>query len=256
MDPLPPSLEPTTVQFPTASGERVPGSLYVPTRAASAPTPAILLIHEILGLTPHIESVAARFAREGYVVLAPGLFFRQGDPDPATLHNREQFQAFRATVSEAQAVADLHGAYRFLAGHPAVAADRIAALGFCFGGRMALLLAGVEPGLRAAVSFYGGLQPGTDRAPELGPLPLVPQMQAAIQGHYGEEDAGIPVDEVAEFVEALETHEKTWEFFLYEGAAHSFFNDTRPNYHPEAAAEAWDRTLAFLAKHLGQGHNA
>lgn len=243
-------LERMEVTFPGAGGALVPGVLYQPTGLAM-PAPAVIVIHEILGLTPHIEDVAARVAAAGYVALAPGLFFRQGNPDPAQMQTPEQFRAFRATVSEAPAVADLQGAFRFLQAHPGVAAGRIAALGFCFGGRMALLLAGGEPRLRAAISFYGALQAGGERAGALAPLPLVPQMQAAIQGHYGEEDQGIPLDQVAEFVEALEAHGKSWEFYLYEDAGHAFFNDTRPHYRPAAAAAAWERTRAFLAAQLG-----
>jgi carboxymethylenebutenolidase len=236
--------------------------------------PAVIVIHEIFGPDAHIQDVAGRFAREGYVALAPNLFTGElqqaltpqavalgmqalaGAPaglrrDPSKLaefaatqppERRPVLLALgKVSTPHAQAgfAKDLLAAARYLRLLPEVDLRRTGAVGFCFGGAMAARLATVDPDLRAAVIFYG----------QNPPLEDVPKIHAAILGLYGEDDPGI-TGQVPQLAEAMTKSGKSFEHHVYPGVKHAFFNDTRPNYQPEAAKDAWPRVLAFFGAQL------
>ena len=239
---------------------------------------AVVVIQEIWGLDEQIREVARRLADEGYVALAPDLytgelrqamererivaamtFLRQAPPeiqrDPSLIEaliaerpTEEQpgLRALLGVMGPAQREAfalDLVAALAFLRSLPEVDSGRLASLGFCLGGGLSARLATLAPELRCCVIFYG----------ENPPLEEVPRIQAAVLGLYGGEDRRI-TDRVPEFVEAMRRAGKSLEHHVYAGAAHAFFNDTRPSYHPEAAADAWRRVLDFLSR-CGAGGN-
>ena len=137
---------------------------------------------------------------------------------------------------------DLKNARRYLAALPEVAADRIGSVGFCFGGAMSARLATVDPDLRAAVIFYG----------QNPPLADVPRVRARVLGLYGGEDPGI-TSTIPELAEAMGKAGHRFDYHVYPGAKHAFFNDTRPNYQKESAVDAWDRVTRFFAETLGSG---
>jgi carboxymethylenebutenolidase len=234
------------------------------------PRPGLVLIHEIFGPDAHIQDVAARFAREGYVALAPNLFTGElqelltpenvrlamqslaGAP-PDLRRDPTKFAAFAATqpaerrpilgafgkVSNPSVQAgfaqDLLSVARHLRTLPAVDARRTGSVGFCFGGAMSARLATVDPDLRAAVVFYG----------QNPPLEDVPNVRAAVLGLYAAEDPGI-TGQVPAFAEAMKAAGRPFRYRVYPGAKHAFFNDTRPNYQAEAAKDAWEQVLGFL----------
>ncbi len=233
--------------------------------------PAVVVIHEIFGPDAHIRDVARRFAGQGYVVLAPNLFSGElenvltppnvvlamralTEAPPGLRGSPEKMAEFAASqplerrpvlvalahISDPRTQAgfaeDLGGMTRFLRSHPAVDPDRIASVGFCFGGAMSGLLATVDPRLRAAVIFYG----------QNPPLERVPMIRAHLLGLYGSEDPGI-TGKVPELAAAVRAAGGSFESHVYPGARHAFFNDTRPgNYHRESAEDAWPRVLTFL----------
>ncbi len=236
---------------------------------------AVVVIHEIFGVDDHIRAVARRFAAQGYVAAAPNLFtgeiqsfltpaniglamkaLAQAPPD--LRRDPTKFAAFTATqpaesrpileafgkvtnpVVQAGFARDLHGVTRELRQLPEVDPARVGSLGFCFGGAMSARLATVDPELRAAVIFYG----------QNPPLEDVPRIRAAVLGLYGAEDPGI-TGTVPLLAEAMKRSGKSFESHVYPGAKHAFFNDTRPNFHGESAAGAWDRVLRFLRDNLG-----
>lgn len=207
------------------------------------PHPAIVLLHEAFGVNDHMKSVAARLAAEGYVVAAPSLFHRLGvDTLPYAEHERAV--AMLGQLAEDDVVADMRATYDQVVARDDVDATRVAALGFCFGGRCAFLAAATLP-LAASVSFYGpGIAALVDRVPAVdAPLFLV----------FGEEDPLIPADARAAVTGALEAAGKPYEVFVASDAGHAFFNDARADrYQPDAAAEAWKRALAFLDAGLGR----
>ena len=134
---------------------------------------------------------------------------------------------------------DLLGAVESLQARPEVDGDRIGSMGFCMGGGISATLATISPELRAAVIFYGQ-NPMLER---------VPNIRARILGIYGGEDPRI-TDAVPEFAAAMKEAGKSLEYHVYPGTPHAFFNDTRPNYRPEAARDAWRRVLAFFDETL------
>ncbi len=246
---------------------------YPPRRAGKSP--ALVVIHEIFGPEAHIRGVARRFAAEGYVSAAPNLFtgelqrlltpqniayamqaFAQAPPDlrrnPAKLaefaasqpaERRPVLEAFGKISTppvQASFAQDLKAVTRYLATLPEVAADRIGSVGFCFGGAMSGRLATVDPDLRAAVIFYG----------QNPPLADVPRIRARVLGLYGNEDPGI-TSTVPELAEAMRQAGNRFDYHVYPGAKHAFFNDTRPNYHKESAEDAWNRVTRFFAETLG-----
>jgi carboxymethylenebutenolidase len=211
--------------------------------------PAVIVIHEIFGLTEHIRDVTCRLAQAGYAALAPDLYTREGGAPEGT--DFTKLREFVGKIADARMVGDMQAGMRYLRTRGDVSGDRIGSVGFCMGGLYSLLLAGRTPDLKAAVAFYGRLvYPEKTPQKPTAPLELVKEMQAAIQGHFGSDDQAIPVESVEEFKAALAEAGKTHEIYLYEGAPHAFHNDTRPSYRPKAAKLAWSRTLAWFDEHL------
>lgn len=242
------------VRFPS-DGTLIRGVMIRP--RPNRPYPALVMIHELFGLGerspyagPHMRDVGNRLAREGYAVLLPDLYTRHGDP--GDLMHPGAMQRARALLPDRQVVQDLEAAAAFLRGLPVVAAGHVGTIGYCSGGLQALLFACSSEQLAAAAVYYGTIvyRELTDYAP-VSPIDLVPNLSCPLLGIFGELDQGIPVEQVKHLEETLQKHGRTGEIHLYPGAQHGFFNDRRPDrHHPEAARQAWSRTLAFFDQHL------
>jgi carboxymethylenebutenolidase len=214
------------------------------------PQAAVIIIHEIWGLNAHIRDVARRFARQGYLALAPDLFSREGAPqfEPS---DRKSLLEFLAAVPDRRIIGDLQAAIEYLT---AQGAQKIGSIGFCMGGLYSYLLACKSEKLDAAVDFYGRIvyQQLSDNKPE-SPLDLAPQLKCPLLCNFGEEDASIPQSDVQKLREKLQGSAQPWTINVYPGAGHAFFNDTRPSYNAAAAADAGTQVLAFLKKYLQAG---
>ena len=197
--------------------------------------PAAVVIHEIWGLVDHIRDVTIRLAREGYVALAIDLFEGQ------TVTQLTQGREIRQKFTEEKILADLNGAFSYLESLRSTNSKRIGSIGFCMGGGLSLLLACHNLKLAAAVIFYG-------RNPS--PIDLVQNVACPILGNYAGADQGITEADVNLLKETLAKYGKVFDIKTYPGMSHAFFNDTRESYRPEAARDAWKRTLAFYAKYL------
>lgn len=223
---------------------------YAAWESGSARLPGLVVIPDVRGLSEHYRDVARRFAGEGFFALAVDLYSREGVPDlpdmPAV------FRWIRA-LPDTRVLSDLAAAVAYLARRPEVDPAAIGITGFCMGGQYALMAACTIPGLAACVSWYGMLRYAeTDAVKPASPLDLAPDLACPYLGLFGEEDAIIPLADVAALRTILEQAGKRFEIVTYPGAGHAFFNDTRPDaYRPAAAADAWPRTLAFLRRHLG-----
>lgn len=224
------------VEYEGPDGEMLPGYLARPENA-DGPLPGVIVLQEWWGLNEHIKDVTRRLALEGYVALAPDLYKGQVATEPDEARKLVMELDMGAAVEEIGAAAD------FLLAHEGVAGEQVGVMGFCMGGRLALMTALDDAGsgrFGATVAFYG--------------TPLTPdeaaQVETPVLGLYGADDGGIPVTEVTMMQEALTAAGVTNEFQVYAGAPHSFFNDTRESYRPEAAADAWQRTLAWFEQHL------
>ncbi|HLI26942.1 MAG TPA: dienelactone hydrolase family protein [Chloroflexota bacterium] len=232
-----PDLEAGMIDYP-GDGVRLIGYLARP--RAEGVRPAVLQIHENRGLTEHHRDVSRRLAKQGYVSLAVDLLSRQGGTARFT-DSAEATGALGQAAPE-QLVADLRAAVAYLQSLPYVRSTSVGVMGFCWGGGMTWRLVTAEPALVAAVPFYGPNPP----------LDAVPNIRAAILAIYAGNDdrinAGIP-----ELRAALNAAGVTYEIVIFPNTEHAFFNDTGPRYAPEAAAEAWARTLAWFERYLAPG---
>ncbi|WP_248929148.1 dienelactone hydrolase family protein [Paenibacillus hamazuiensis] len=254
------------------------GYLAQPEETAAGPRPAVLVIQEIWGVDPHIQDVTRRFAAAGYTAFAPDLYARNGKrPEALEAERVEAVKRFRDALPPAvpggpdvqeQTLAALpadeaerlretlgaifngdrsalaepvYAAAQWLRREDGPAAPRTAAVGFCLGGMLAAQLACRDPQLAGAVVFYGGAPAAEE----------IPGIACPVLGFYGELDRRI-TDAVPAFAEAMKEHGKRFDYVVYDGAPHAFFNDTRPSYREEPSQDAFRRTLEFLRERLGQ----
>jgi len=236
VEPNDPSLTSGSAQFPGPAGT-VLGYQSRPSAAGSYP--AVIIIHANQGLDDHIRDVARRFAKVGYFALAPDYLSRKGGTEKFPDANKGLSMgglAPKEVIKE-----DTESAVAYLRSLKEVRSDRIGITGFCWGGEQAFHAATQVRGLKAAVIFYG-------RSPN--PLDLVQQIEAPVFVHYGELDKGI-TGGVPQTEEAMKKYNKPYEYKIYSNAQHAFFHDGRADrYNPEAAKEAWTRTVEFFKKHL------
>ena len=213
---------------------------------SGVPKGAVVVVQEAFGVNDHIKDVAQRFAAEGYRAVAPHFFHRSGDPvisyddlDSAMTHIRQ--------LTEAGITEDLNAAYDHL--HEDGFEDsRIGVVGFCMGGTVAFIEAATRT-LGAAVTFYGGgIAEGRFGAPAL--LELAPELKTPWLGCYGDQDKGIPIEQVEQLREAAANAPVDTEIVRYPDAGHGFHCDARSAYHEASAHDAWSRTLAWLDAHL------
>lgn len=211
------------------------------------PKAAIIVIHEIWGLDAHIRDVARRFARQGFITLAPDLYSRQGMPK-LNIQDRAALMQFVASLSDPQIVGDLQAAIGYL---NAQGISKVGSIGFCMGGLYSYLLACQSDKLSAAADFYGRIvYAETSANKPVSPLELAPNLKCPLLCNFGETDASIPQSDVAKLREALAGSTPQWKINVYPGAGHAFFNDTRPSYNATAANDAGTEALRFFQQHL------
>lgn len=215
--------------------------LYVYPSERAGKLPGILVVHEWWGLNDQIKAEARNLAAEGYAVFAIDLY----DGEVATDAARAGQLAGAVRGDQAAAERKMKAALDFLEAQPEVNADRLASMGWCFGGGQAAVLSSSgDSRIRATVIYYG--TPITDPA-------RLKNMTAPVLGIWGEEDQSIKVADARTFEQALESQGTSAEFHYYEGAGHAFANPTRGDaYRPQATADAWQKTLAFLRAQLVQ----
>jgi carboxymethylenebutenolidase len=210
--------------------------------------PGMLVFQEAFGVDKHIRDVTERFAKEGYLSIAPELFHRTAPP--GFEGNTSDFQSVMPHVqalNDKNLEADVRAAHDGLLRQSAIDAQRIACVGFCMGGRVSFLANLVLP-LGAAVSFYGGGIAKSERGPGL--LGRVDGTKAPIFLFWGGKDKHIGQEQRQAVNEALRRSKKTFASMEFAEADHAFFNDTRPSYNKEAAEQAWALSLAFFKKNL------
>lgn len=218
-----------------SNGHLAHGYLAVPEGGSG---PGVIVVQEWWGLDDHIAAVADRLASEGFVALAPDLFGGR------IAHDESTAAQLMNDLSVEQAAAELGGAVDFLLAHEAVGSQRVGAVGFCMGGGFVLLLAAQQgDAVAAAVPFYGA-------------GPAIPRsyvnLRAAVQGHYGEQDAFYPVEQArAQEQQIREESGAEVEFFYYP-AGHAFHNEDNQlgTYDPQLAEIAWRRAVQFLRAHV------
>jgi carboxymethylenebutenolidase len=210
--------------------------------------PGLIVGQEAFGVNAHMRDVTERFAKQGYVAIAPELFHRTA---PAGFEGR--YDDFPSVMPHVQALrhpqmeADLHATHAWLTANRSGSSSLIAAVGFCMGGMVAFLAALTLP-VACSISFYGGgIAPSSQRA---GLLDRVSELRAPMLFFWGGRDKHLGPEAVRSVTDALRAAEKNFVNVEFSDADHAFFCDARPSYNPVAAAEAWPLTLAFLAAHV------
>ena len=232
------------VQIPTANG-KIPA--YFARPEGAGPFPTVLVIEEIFGVHEYIKDTARRFAKAGYLAVAPELYARQGDLSKMT----DVQQIGREVISkapDAQVMSDLDATAAWAAqnhGNPA----KLAITGFCRGGRVTWLYAAHNPDLKAAVAWYGPIGGATSEIQPKTVLDMADQIKAPLLGLYGGKDGGIPVEQVRAAEAKAKAAGKTVEIVIYPDAGHAFHADYRPSYIKDAAEDGWKQALAWFRKY-------
>jgi carboxymethylenebutenolidase len=206
------------------------------------PRPAIIVIQEIFGVNSHIRDVTERFARLGYVAIAPAIYQRLA-PGFETGYQAEDVKLGRQYKEQTRVdelLSDLRATVAYLQAQPTVQPNAIGCIGFCFGG-LVTYLAATLPEIRAAASFYGAGIPTWSPGGGPATLSYTPDIKAKLYLFFGLEDASIPPEHIAQIEAALQTHAVDYQIFRYPGADHGFFCDQRASYNPRAAADAWQQ---------------
>jgi carboxymethylenebutenolidase len=210
--------------------------------------PIVLVVSEIFGVHEHIADVARRFAKLGYLAIAPELFVRQGDAQSYGEISKLLADVVNQ-VPDAQVMGDLDACAAW-ANANGGDSSRLAITGFCWGGRIAWLYAARNAALKAAVVWYGQMLGEPSTLKPTNPINLVGQLKAPVLGLYGEKDAGIPLAAVDAMKVALAASPnpmaKKSQFIVYPGAGHAFHADYRPSYQRDAAEDGWARCVAWF----------
>ncbi len=209
--------------------------------------PVVLVVSEVFGVHEYIADVARRLAKQGCFAVAPELFVRQGDPG-AYGEIGKLLSEVIAKVPDAQVMADLDATMAWAAGQGADT-SKLGITGFCWGGRIAWLYAAHNPGVKAAVAWYGRLTGPRTALNPFNPVDLAAKLQAPVLGLYGGQDSGIPLEAVDRMKAALALGSdaaKRSSLVVYPEAPHAFHADYRNSYRQDAAGDAWQRCLAWL----------
>ncbi|MFN0109183.1 MAG: dienelactone hydrolase family protein [Blastocatellia bacterium] len=210
--------------------------------------PVALVVQEIFGVHEHIKDICRRFAKAGYLAIAPEMYSRQGNVANLQMN---QIMPIVSKVPDAQVMADLDAAVAW-AGKNGGNIKKLGITGFCWGGRIVWLYAAHNPNLKAGVAWYGRLvPPPPDRANPLQPkhpTELAKDLKAPVLGLYGGKDTGIPLDTVEQMRKAIKDAGKPSEIVVYPEAQHGFHADYRPSYKKDDAQDGWAKLLAWFKK--------
>jgi carboxymethylenebutenolidase len=227
-----PGLHTEYIKYPGGTGD-VRAYLTRPKKGTKLP--GVIVIHENRGLNSHIEDVARRVAREGFLAIAPDAL----SPLGGTPEDSNEARSLIRKLDKPSTLKNFVAAVKYLKTHPQTT-GKVGCMGFCWGGGMTNQVAVHSPDLSAAVPFYGRQPDPKD----------VPRIKASLLCHYGSLDKRIN-EGIEAFETALKAASIEYKIYMYEGARHAFFNDNSvERYHKEAAELAWKRTIAFLKEKL------
>ncbi|MDE1182112.1 dienelactone hydrolase family protein [Paraburkholderia sp.] len=212
--------------------------------------PVIIVIHEIFGVHEHIADVCRRFAKQGYLAIAPDLYTRQGDASvyPTIQQLSEQLVS---KVPDEQVLSDIDSTVAW-AGEHGGNLDKVGINGFCWGGRITWLYAERNPRVKAGVAWYGRVVGAKNAMTPANPLDRVADLHAPVLGLYGRQDQSIPQDTLEQMKAAIAQGPQAGrgsQFVVYDDAGHAFFADYRPSYKKADAEDGWRRALAWFRQH-------
>lgn len=237
------------VKIPVSDGE-IPAYRAMPDKK-NGKFPVVLVIHEIFGVHEWIQDVCRRFAKLGYMAIAPALYARQGEVKDLK-DSRELNRQIFSKIPDTQSMSDLDSTVVW-AGKNSGNAKKLSITGFCWGGRITWLYAAHNPKVKAGAAWYGRLTPTpnspVNEAQPTTPIDYVGKSKVPVLGLYGGLDKGITVDSVTRMQEALKKEKSKSEIILYPNADHGFHADYRPSYNKEASEDAWAKLQAWFKKY-------
>jgi carboxymethylenebutenolidase len=226
-------------------GTKVP--VYRAQPAGKTNLPVILVVSEVFGVHEYIADVVRRFAKQGYLALAPELFVRQGDP--STVGSIAELQKeIIAKTPDAQVLGDFDACVAWAKDNGGNV-DKLGITGFCWGGRHVWLYCAHNPKVKAAVAWYGKIVGDKTPLTPQHPIDIAPTLKTPVLGLYGAKDQGIPVETVEKMKTALQQAGNKSEFVIYPEAGHAFHADYRPSYVESAAKDGWKRCLEWFRSH-------
>jgi carboxymethylenebutenolidase len=241
-------LEAGTVAVPSG-GDTIPAYRAQP--AGAKHLPVMLVIHEIFGVHAHIADICRRFAKLGYLAIAPDLYAREGDASKYPTMQALQSELV-SKVPDAQVTADLDATVAWAGAHGGDL-ERLGVSGYCWGGRQAWLYDEHNPRLRAAVAWYGRVAGDTNAMTPFNPLDQAAQLKAPMLALYGAQDTSIPQSTLADMRARLLASDtvagRNSELLVYPDAGHAFFADYRPSYVKADAEDSWQRALAWFKQY-------
>ncbi|MEP0872560.1 dienelactone hydrolase family protein [Trichocoleus desertorum AS-A10] len=232
------------VNIPVKDGE-IPAYRAQP--ATGKNFPIVLVIQEIFGVHQHIQDACRRFAKLGYVAIAPELFARQGNV--SQLDTIDEIRQVVAKVPDAQVLSDLDATVNWAVKSSNGNSDKLAITGFCWGGRITWLYSAHNPQVKAGVAWYGRLVGNTSELTPKHPVDVASKLKVPVLGLYGGQDTGIPLDTVEQMREQLKASRSQSEILVYPDAPHAFFADYRPSYREVEAKDGWKRLQAWFKQH-------
>lgn len=227
------------------NGFKVPAYRAAP--AGKTNLPVVLVIQEIFGVHEYIADTCRRFAKAGYLAIAPELYARQGDP-AAYAEMAKLISEVVSKVPDAQVMADLDGAVQWAAANGGNTA-KLGVTGFCWGGRQTWLYTAHNKAVKAGVAWYGRIVGASNALTPKNPIDIATSLNGPVLGLYGGADSGIPVDTLARMQNALADGNKAAkasQFVVYPDTPHAFHADYRSSYRKEPAEDGWKRALAWF----------
>ena len=229
------------VKVKTADGE-MPAYRAMPDKGG--PFPTVLVIQEVFGVHEHIKDLCRRLAKSGYFAIASELYARQGDPTKYT-EIPKLIAEVVSKVPTAQVMSDLDATVAYAKASGKADTAKLAVTGFCWGGFATWMYAGHNPGLKAAVAWYGVDRKTSDIIPK-NPIDIIGDLKCPVLALYGGQDQSIPKETIDKRQEACKASGKTCEVKVYPDAPHGFNADYRPSYRADDAKDGWAKMLAWF----------
>jgi carboxymethylenebutenolidase len=232
------------VKIPVAD-QTIPAYRAMPNKGG--PFPVALVVQEIFGVHEHIKDICRRFAKLGYLAIAPELYARQGDV--SKLKTIDEIRPIVAKVPDAQVMSDLDACVEYATETGKGDVTRLGITGFCWGGRIVWLYAAHSHRLKAGVAWYGRLVGEPSDSFPKHPIDVAANLNAPVLGLYAGKDQGIPLDTVEKMREALKKSKVPAQIVVYPEAQHGFHADYRPSYNEANAKDGWNKLQAWFKEH-------
>ncbi len=210
--------------------------------------PVVLFVQDIFGVHEHIKDVCRRFAKLGYLAIAPELYARQGDVSKMTDAN-EILSNVVSKVPDSQVMTDLDATVTWAEKSGKGNVNKLGITGFCWGGRIVWLYAAHSPRLKAGVAWYGRLVGQASDLMPKSPLDVAATLKAPVLGLYGGADAGIPSETIEQMQKALQAAKSESQIVIYPDTPHGFHADYRPSYRKDQAQDGWKRLQEWFKKY-------